>query len=166
MRTDDRNGSRVVAAVTTSVVLCAACGGEQAAVVGAPVSDEVADLTVVSDDQRVTAGAVCVADVPDDLSDCGGEEDVLASIELDPTRKGSLVVPADIASGGYRLEVGGAPLAGLDRVLDDQYQVFRVPVGVVERPGPTTLTVEALRTTDHPAAVWRFLLADPSEVAA
>ena len=161
-----RRWVRGVAGVTTLVVLSVGCGAEQAAVVGAPVTDEVADLTVVSDDRQVTTGAVCIADIPDDPTDCPGYEDALARIELDRTRKGALVVPADVAAGGYRLRVDGAPLPDLDRVLDDQYQVFRVPVDVVERAGPTTLTVEALRTAGHPVALWRFLLDDPSRAPA
>ena len=44
-------------AVAALVAALAGCGSEQAAVVGAPVVDEVADLTVVSDDQQVTTGS-------------------------------------------------------------------------------------------------------------
>lgn len=152
---------RSAAGAATLVVMSVGCGGEPAALVGAPVSDEVADLTVVSDDRRVTTGAACIAEIPDDLSDCPGSRDTIASIELDETRKGALIVPADIATGGYRLRVDGAPLPGSDGVLDDQYQVFRIPVETVARRGPTMLTVEALRTAGHPEAVWQFLLTDP-----
>ena len=72
-------------------------------------------------------------------------------------------MPAEVASGGYRVRVDGAPLSGLDGTLGEQYQVFRVPVDTVAQPGPTTLTVEALRSTEHPKAVWQFLLDDPTQ---
>ena len=54
------------------------------------------------------------------------------------------------------------------RVVDygESAQVFRVPVETVAQPGPTTLTVEALRSTTHPEAVWRFLLDDPAQAPA
>ena len=153
---------RAVACVVTLVAVGVGCGGGEAALVGAPVTEEVADLTVVSDDQRVTTGAVCVAELPDDLSDCPGYRDALARIELDETRKGALVVPADVASGGYRVRIDGAPLPELAGTLGEQYQVFRIPVATVAQPGPTTLTVEALRSAGHPQAAWRFLLDDPA----
>ena len=154
---------RGAAGVAVLLVLGVGGGGDRAAVVGAPVTEDVADLTVVSDDRRVTTGAVCVADIPYELSDCPGYERSLGRIELDETRKGALVVPADVASGGYRVRVNGAPLPGLDGVSGEQHQVFRIPVDAVAEPGPTTLTVEALRTTGHPKAVWRFLLDDPAQ---
>lgn len=157
---------RAALSAATLVVVSAGCAGEQAAPVGGPVEEEVADLTVVSDDQQVTTGAACIADLPDDLSDCADPQDAVARIELDQTRKGALVVPAEVASGGYRVRVDGAPLPELDGTLGEQYQVFRVPVETVAQPGPTTLTVEALRSTTHPEAVWRFLLDDPAQAPA
>lgn len=152
----------VLAVAVVAAASLAGCGGERTALVGAPVTDEVAEVTVVSDDSRATEGAVCIADIPDDRADCPGFRDGVGEVELDETRKGAVVVPPDIASGGYRLRINGTPPAGLDEVLDEQYQVFRVPVDVVKQPGPTTLTVEALRTAAHPRAVWRFVLSDPS----
>jgi hypothetical protein len=153
---------RAAAGAATVVAVSVGCGSDQAALVGAPVTEQVADLTVVSDDRRVTTGAACIADIPDDVADCPGYRDALARIELDETRKGALIVPADVATGGYRIRIDGAPLSELDRILDDQYQVFRIPVDTVAEPGPTTLTVEALRSAGHPKAIWQFLLDDPA----
>lgn len=71
-------------------------------------------------------------------------------------------MPADVATGGYRIRVDGAPLPGLDGVLDDRYQVFRIRLDTVAERGPTTLTVEALRSAGHPKPIWRFQLDDPT----
>ena len=159
----DVQSSAVRLLAAAVVALAAGCGGEQAAVVGPPVADDIGEVTVVSDDSRATVGAACMGDLPDDLTDCHGSREALGELELDATRKAAVEIPAGVASGGYRLRVNGEPLPGLDRVLGDQYQPFRVPVEVVEQPGETVLTVQALRTASHPQVVWQFLLSDPSD---
>ncbi len=139
---------RAVAGATTLVAVRVGCGREQAAPVGALVTEEVADLTVVSDDRRVTIGAACIADIPADLSDCSGYRNALAHrARRDAEGRAH-------RAGGRRDrrlpdQVGGAPLSGLDRTLDDQCQVFRIPVDAVAQPGPE-LTVEALPSAGHP----------------
>ncbi len=153
----------LVAAAGMAVVT--GCAGDEPALVGAPLPNEVAQVTVVSDDSTATIDATCVGDVPTepfDPTDCDGTPETVGAVELDQTRKAALQLPAEVASGGYRLTVNGAPLPRLERVLGEQYLPFRVPVDVVQQPGPTLLAVQALRSTSHPPAVWQFLLSDPA----
>ena len=71
---------RVALSAAVLVAVSVGCGGEQAALVGAPVPEEVADLTVVSDDRRVTTGAACIADILADPSDCPGHQEAVGRI--------------------------------------------------------------------------------------
>ena len=85
----------------------------------------------------------------------------LGKVELDETCT-TLQLAAAVSEGGYRLRVNGRPLRRMEGVLNDKVQPFRVPADVVAAPGETVVTLEALRTTSHPTAVWPFLLSDPS----
>lgn len=73
-----------------------------------------------------------------------------------------LVVPVEVSTSGYRIRVHGEPLDQLDGVLTERNANLRFPPEVVERPEETIVTVEALRGTDVPPAVWQFLVSDPA----
>lgn len=64
-------------------------------------------------------------------------------------------------AGGYRVRVNGEPLPRLEGVLEDRNQVLRFPPAVFAGAEEAVLTIEALRSVDHPRAVWQFLLDEP-----
>ena len=152
-------------AITTAVLLASAvvgCSSDDPAVIGPGGSEETGRLTLVSDDSRATVPPVCVGDIPADITSCAGAPAHLGRVELDATRKATLQVPSDVASGGYRVRVNGQPLPDGATVLEDQSQQLRIPVEAISSPGETVLTVEALPSPEHPRAVWQFLLSDPA----
>jgi hypothetical protein len=139
-----------------------ACGGASDAVPGSePDGAASLEVTLQSDDSTSTVGPVCVEDIPEDLASCAAAPQNLGKVELDQTRKVTVQLPASVSEGGYRLRVNGAPLAGMEGVLNDKAQPFQIPEAAVDAPGETVVTVEALMTTSHPIAVWQFLLSDP-----
>ena len=150
----------VTAAVTAAVI--AGCGGQDRAIVGQSAGEEVGELTLRSDDSTAAVKALCVSDVPDDLTTCPGAPEHLGEVELNRTRTATLLVPQEVAAGGYRVRVNGEPLARHDGVLDDLNQVLRIPVEIVQEPGATVLTVEALFSPQHPRTLWQFVLSDPA----
>lgn len=150
-----------VTAAVAAVVLVG-CGGEDAVVVGAADSEDVGEVVLRSDESTASVEPVCVADIPEDLTACPGAPQNVGLVELNRTRTATLLVPQDVASGGYRVRVNGEPLPQHDGVLEDLNQVLRIPVPVVQSPGPTVLTVEALTSREHPSAVWQFRLSDPA----
>jgi len=150
------------AALSLSAVL-AGCGQDEVgstAPVG--VGSELGEVTLVSDDSQATVPPVCVEDIPEDLTTCAGAPANLGQVELDDTRKATLQLPTALVESGYRLRINGSPLPGLEDVLTDAVEPFRVPVEEVQVPGPTVVTVEALSGTTTPKAVWQFLLSDPA----
>lgn len=151
-------------AVAAGLLLFASgCGGVSDTVPGSePNGAEVLEVTLQSDDSTSTVAPVCVEDIPEDLTTCAGAPQNLGKVELDETRKTTVQLPAAVSEGGYRLRVNGIPLRGMDGVLNDKVQPFQVPADVVDAPGETVVTVEALMTTEHPIAVWQFLLSDPA----
>jgi hypothetical protein len=161
-----RTATTTRAALAAAVLAAAATGCTAQDEVAAPAVDSVGDdavgrVALTSGDQRVDAPPVCVADVPDDLGDCVDPPDEVPEIALHPTRKATVAVPRGLVSSGYRLRVNGVPVEGSPDVLEDLSNPFRVPEAVVAEPGPTTVTVEALRGYGHPKAVWQFRLLDP-----
>jgi hypothetical protein len=96
---------------------------------------------------------------PDDLP---WAPENLGEVELNRTRSATLLVPQEVAEGGYRVRVNGEPLPQHEGVLNELDQIVRIPVPAVDAPGDTVLTVEALFSPEHPHAVWQFLLSDPA----
>ncbi len=161
--TQARVGYRFGAAVLATALLaaCAASVGDTVPGPEPPGSDA-REMTLVSDDSTATVPPVCVEDIPEDLTACGGAPANIGKVELDETRKLTLQLPAEVSTGGYRLRVNGDPLPGMDGVLTDKVQPFQIPPAAVAAPGPAVVTVEALLSTSHPIAVWQFLVSDPA----
>jgi len=155
------------AALSLSAVLTG-CGQDDVGTAGpandvtVDVGSEFGEVTLVSDDSQATVPPVCVEDIPEDLTTCPGAPANLGQVELDQTRKATLQLPTELVESGYRLRLNGSPLPGLEDVLTDAVEPFRVPVEEVQVPGPTVVTVEALSGTTTPKAVWQFLLSDPA----
>lgn len=153
-------GAQVTAALALTALL-GACGGDEEAVIGSPDAPEVGEVTVQSDESTASVPPLCVGDIPEDLTACPGAPDNLGQVELDETRKAVVVVPLEVSTAGYRVRVNGQPAPGLDEVINERNAQLIVPPEVVQAPGETILTVEALRSSEIPGAIWQFLLADP-----
>lgn len=145
------------------VVLLSGCGSEDAGVAGPAGPEEAGKVTLQSDDSTATVGPLCVEDIPEDLTTCADAPENLGQIELDETRKATLVVPAEVATGGFRVRINDEVPRDLEGVLEDRPLAVQVPAEAVAAPGETVLTVEALFSTQHPKAVWQFLLSDPAQ---
>ena len=158
--TRTRRGCWLTAAALTGALTGCSSGG--AGIEGPAGPEEAGEVTLVSDDSRATVPPLCVEDIPEDLTTCAGAPANLGQVELDETRKATLQVPTEVATGGYRVRANGTQLPGLDGVLNDASQPLQIPASVVAAPGETVLTVEALFSRDHPRAVWQFLLSDPA----
>lgn len=152
---------RIGMTVALTAVL-AGCGSDDEAIIGQSDSEEVGTVTLKSDDSTASVEPLCVDDIPEDLTTCPGAPANLGQIELDETRKAIVVVPREVATGGYRLRVNGEPLPELGGVINELNQVVRIPPPAVQAPGETVLTVEALFSTDHPRALWQFLISEPA----
>lgn len=139
-----------------------ACGSDDTGIAGSGGAEEAGEVTLQSDDSTATVEPLCVEDIPEDLTTCPGAPANLGQVELDETRKATLVVPTEVATGGYRVRINGRSADGLEGVLNDTSVQVRVPVQAVQAPGETLLTVEALFSREHPKAVWQFLLSDPA----
>ena len=150
-----------LAAATATAAFLAGCGSEDVGIEGSAGPEEAGEVTLQSDDSTATVGPLCVEDIPEDLTTCADAPGNLGQLELDETRKTTLVVPREVAEGGYRVRINGTTPDGLTGVLEDRPLAVRVPVEAVEAPGETVLTVEALFSPQHPQAVWQFLLSDP-----
>lgn len=160
MRTTRTAGA---AAAVAAVMAVSGCSGASDSVPGRGQDGAAAlEVTLQSDDSTATVAPVCVEDIPADLAACAEAPKNLGKVELDETRKATVQLPAAVSEGGYRLRVNGSPLPGMDGVLNDRAQPFQIPADVVAAPGETVVTVEALRTTSHPIAVWQFLVYDPA----
>jgi hypothetical protein len=157
--TTRRRNRTVLAAVLAGALSGCADGG--VGIEGAGGAEEAGEVTVVSDDSRATVPPLCVEDIPEDLTTCPGAPANLGEVELDASRKATLQVPTEVATGGYRVRVNDATLRSLQGVLNDVSQQIRIPAEVLAAPAETVLTVEALFSRDHPRAVWQFLLSDP-----
>lgn len=142
-------------------MVLAGCAGGDRAVIGQSGSEEVGEVILTSDDSTDTVEALCVSDIPEDLTACPGAPANLGSVEIDQTLKATLVVPQEVAAGGYRVRVNGEPLPRLEGVLEDRNQVLRFPPAVFAGAEEAVLTIEALRSFEHPRAVWQFLLDKP-----
>ena len=158
-----RRGRCLMAAALMGAVT--GCSSDGAGLEGPAGPEEAGEVTLVSDDSRATVPPLCVEDIPEDLTTCAGAPANLGEVELDETRKATLQVPTEVASGGYRVTANGAELPQLDGVLNDASQQLRIPEAIVAAPGETVLTVEALFSPEHPIAVWQFLLSDPEGAA-
>ena len=156
-----RRCARAVAAAGLALILVA-CGSDDPGIAGPGGPEEAGEVTLQSDDSTATVEPLCVEDIPEDLTTCPGAPANLGEVELDETRKATLVVPTEVATGGYRVRINGDPAEGLTGVLNDKSVQVRVPVEAVQAPGETVLTVEALFSPEHPKAVWQFLLSDPA----
>lgn len=156
------------AGVLAGFVLASGCGAEGGPATGpeepeAAGEPAVGEVTPTSDDSTATSPPLCVGDIPDDLSDCGGPtRDDIARVELDGTRKATLQLPAGIVGSWYRVRLNGVAPLGMQEPQDDRVLPFQVPADVVALPGPTTVTVQALSGTRMPKALWRFELDDPA----
>lgn len=139
-----------------------ACGSGDGGNAGSGGAEVVGEVTLQSDDSTATVEPLCVEDIPEDLTTCPGAPANLGQVELDQTRKATLVVPTEVSTGGYRVRINGQSADGLGGVLNDASVQVRVPVEAVQAPGETVLTVEALFSPEHPKAVWQFLLSDPA----
>jgi hypothetical protein len=140
------------------------CGSDDPAVVGEGAPSDGASLTLVSDDSRAVVKPLCVGHIPPDLTTCPDAPANLGLVELDQTRKATLVVPAEVATGGYRVRLNGVAAEGLAEVVNEQSLQLRIPADAVAAPGETVLTVESLLSPQHYKAVWQFLLSDPAGV--
>lgn len=154
---------RVAPLLVVAAVVLTACGTGDAGVIGSGGAEDVGEITMVSDESRATVPPLCVGDIPEDLTICAGAPDNLGQVELDQTRKATLQVPREVATGGYRVQVNGQSVETLEGVLNDQSLQVRIPASVVAAPGSTVLTVKALFSPEHPIAVWQFLVSDPAQ---
>jgi hypothetical protein len=153
---------RLAAGGAVAVLLLTGCGSNDPAIVGSAGTEAAAEITLVSDDSRATVQPVCMGDIPADISTCADAPVNVGQLELDETRKAALEVPAEVATGGYRVRVNGEPTERLEGVLEEQYVTVRIPEPVVGQPGETVLTVESLTSPQHLQAVWQFALSDPA----
>lgn len=159
--------SRSVTAVTTSVlvVALAGCGDDDRAIVGQSDTADVGEVVLTSDDSTDSVEPLCVGDIPEDLTACAGAPANLGQVELDQTLKATLVVPLEVATSGYRVRLNDEPLPQLGDVIEERNQVLQFPSGVFSGADEIVLTVESLRSPEHPGAVWQFLLDEPGEQA-
>lgn len=158
--TDHRSWARTLTSALAVVVLTG-CGGGGAAIVGQAGDEEVGEVVLRSDDSTASVEPLCVSDIPDDLTTCPGAPGNLGEVELNRTRTATLLVSREVADGGYRVRANGEPLPQHEGILNELNPVLRIPVPIVQAPGETVLTVEALFSPEHPRAVWQFLLSDP-----
>lgn len=156
-----RQAAVQVAAALALTALLGGCGDDEEAIIGSPGAPEVGAVTVQSDQSTASVPPLCVGDIPEDLTACPGAPANLGQVELDETRKATVLVPLEVSTAGYRVRLNGVPAPGLDDVINERNVQLRIPVEVVQAPGETILTIEALRSSEIPAAVWEFLLADP-----
>lgn len=157
-----RRTRRLAAGGAAAVLLLTGCGSNDPAIIGSGGTEAAATITVISDDSRATVEPVCMGDIPADLTTCAGAPVNVGQVELDETRKAALEVPAEVATGGYRVRVHGEPTDQVQGVVEEQYLTVRIPEPVVAQPGKTVLTVESLTSPQHLQAVWQFALSDPA----
>ena len=148
---------RTPALLLAAVLGLAACSDDVATVGGAS-PDDVGEVTLQSGDSTASAEPICVGDVPADPATCAGAPGDRGQVELDPTRKATLVVPRDVAVAGYEVRLDGRTL--VERGDEERNVVLDVPV-VAGGGSDLVLTVEGLRGPSTPAALWQFVLAPP-----
>lgn len=151
----------LVPAVLMLALPLAGCGDTDR-YTGADPTPEVGEVTVVSDDSKVTTRPLCTGDIPDDYTTCPDAPANLGQLELDDSRHIGITVPSDVAAGGWRVRINGQPVSTVPQPINEPYQPLVIPPAAVEGSGETVLTVEALRSPAHAAAVWQFLLDDPA----
>ena len=155
-----RRVRRIVPAALVLALALTGCGGADN-YTGADPTPEVGEVTVVSDDSQATTDALCTGDLPDDYTTCPDAPANLGRLELDDSRHLGITVPGDVAAGGWRVRINGEPVSSVPQPINEPYQPLVVPPAAVDAPGEAVLTVEALRSPSHAAAVWQFLLDDP-----
>lgn len=148
-------------AILVLTLTLSGCGGADR-YTGADPTPEVGEVTVVSDDGKATTDALCTGDLPDDYTTCPDAPANLGQLQLDDSRHIGITVPSDVAAGGWRVRINGEPVRAVPQPINEPYQPLIVPPAAIEASGETILTVEALRSPSHAAAVWQFLLDDPA----
>ncbi|CAN5144742.1 hypothetical protein BH24ACT10_BH24ACT10_09720 [soil metagenome] len=122
-----QRAATALAGATALVVLLGGCAAGDRAIIGQSEDAEVGTVTLQSDASTAEVEPICVGDLPEDFTACAGAPQNLGAVELDETRKATLAVPLEVATGGYRVLVDGEPLPGLDGILNERNQVLRVP---------------------------------------
>lgn len=138
-----------------------ACGGGDEAVIGDEETPSIGEVTLQSDDSTATVAPLCVGEIPEDVTACPGAPDNLGQVELDQTGTATLVVPVEVSTSGFRVRLNGAPLDEHEGVLTERNVDLQIPLEAVRGDDEGVLTVEALRGTDVPPALWQFLLSAP-----
>lgn len=155
-----RHYGRTLAGLALAATLVA-CGGGDEAVIGDEETPAIGDVTLQSGDSTATVPPLCVGEIPEDLTTCPDAPENLGQVELDETGTATVVVPIEVTTSGFRLRLNGEPLDQQAGTLTERNVNLQIPLDAVDGQNEGVLTVEALRGTDVPPAVWQFLLSAP-----